>query len=42
MAAPAKHSVRGVAAIKEIGNEPGLHVFDCSNFGSTCMRSLLE
>jgi glutaminase len=36
------NSVRGVAAIKEIGNELGLHVFDCSNFGSTFMRSLLD
>jgi glutaminase len=36
------NSVRGVAAIKEIGNELGLHVFDCSNFGSTFMRSFLE
>jgi glutaminase len=39
---PKGNSVRGVAAIKEIGNELGLHVFDCSNFGSTFMRSLLE
>ena len=36
------NSVRGVAAIKEIGNELGLHVFDCSNFGSTFMRSMLD
>jgi glutaminase len=36
------NSLRGVAAIKEIGNELGLHVFDCSNFGSTYMRSLLD
>jgi glutaminase len=36
------NSVRGVAAIKEIGNELGLHVFDSSNFGSTFMRSFLE
>jgi glutaminase len=39
---PKGNSVRGVAAIKEIGNELGLHVFDCSNFGSTFMRSFLD
>jgi glutaminase len=39
---PKGNSVRGVAAIKEIGNELGLHVFDCSNFGSTFMRSMLD
>ena len=36
------NSVRGVAAISEIAGELGLHVFDCSNFGSTFMRSFLD
>jgi glutaminase len=36
------NSVRGMAAIREIANELGLHVFDCSNFGSTFMRSFLD
>ena len=39
---PKGNSVRGVAAFKEIGNELGLHVFDCSNFGSTFMRAFLD
>jgi glutaminase len=35
------NSVRGVAAFKCLGDELGLHVFDCMNVGSTFMRSLL-
>jgi len=36
------NSIRGVAAFREIGDELGLHVFDCSNVGSAYMRSFLE
>jgi glutaminase len=36
------NSVRGVATFKEIGDELGLHVFDCSNVGSTFIRSFLD
>jgi len=35
------NSIRGVAAFKEIGDELGLHVFDCSNDGSAYMRSFM-
>jgi glutaminase len=35
------NSVRGVAAFQEIGDELGLHVFDCSNVGSSFVRSFL-
>ena len=38
---PKGNSVRGVAAFREVGAELGLHVFDCSNVGSTFMRSFL-
>jgi glutaminase len=36
------NSVRGIASFKEIGDELGLHIFDCSNVGSSFMRSLLD
>jgi len=36
------NSVRGVAAFRDIGDELGLHAFDCSNVGSTFMRSLIH
>jgi glutaminase len=36
------NSIRGVAAFRELGDELGLHVFDCSNVGSTYMRSFLD
>ena len=35
------NSVRGVAAFRVIGDELGLHVFDCSNVGSTFIRSII-
>jgi glutaminase len=36
------NSVRGIATFKEITDELGLHVFDCSNVGSTFVRSMLD
>jgi glutaminase len=36
------NSIRGVAAFKEIGDELGLHVFECSNVGSNFIRSFLD
>jgi len=36
------NSVRGVAAFRAIADELGLHAFDCSNVGSTFMRSLMH
>jgi len=36
------NSVRGIAAFKEIGDELGLHIFECSNVGSTFIRSFLD
>lgn len=36
------NSVRGIAAFKEIGDELGLHLFDCSNVGSTFIRPFLK
>jgi glutaminase len=36
------NSVRGIATFKEITDELGLHVFDCSNVGSTFIRSMLD
>ena len=38
---PKGNSVRGVAAFRDIGDELGLHVFECSNVGSTFMKSFL-
>jgi glutaminase len=35
------NSVRGVAAFRVVGDELGLHVFDCMNVGSNFMRSFL-
>jgi glutaminase len=35
------NSVRGVATFKYLGDELGLHVFDCMNVGSSFMRSFL-
>jgi glutaminase len=35
------NSVRGVAAFKDVGDELGLHIFDCSNAGSSFVRSFL-
>jgi glutaminase len=36
------NSVRGVASFIDLANELGLHVFDCSNSGSTFVRSLVR
>ncbi len=36
------NSVRGVASFIDLANELGLHVFDCSNAGSTFVRSLVR
>ena len=36
------NSVRGVAAFKDVGDELGLHIFDCSNVGSTFIGSFLR
>jgi glutaminase len=36
------NSVRGGMTFKELGDELGLHVFDCSNVGSAFIRSMLE
>ncbi|MDR3409245.1 MAG: glutaminase A [Methylovirgula sp.] len=36
------NSVRGIAAFKEIGDELGLHLFDCSNVGSAFVRPFLK
>jgi glutaminase len=36
------NSVRGVGAFQEIADELGLHVFDCSNFGSSFIRPFLD
>jgi glutaminase len=36
------NSVRGIASFREIGDELGLHIFDCSNVGSSFMRSFLD
>jgi glutaminase len=38
---PKGNSVRGVAAFRDIADDLGLHVFDCSSVGSTFMSSLL-
>jgi glutaminase len=37
---PNGNSVRGIAAFRDIGDELGLHVFDCVNLGSTFLRLL--
>jgi glutaminase len=36
------NSIRGVAAFREIGDELGLHAFDCSNVGSSFVRTVLD
>jgi glutaminase len=36
------NSVRGVATFIDLANELGLHVFDCSNAGSSVVRSLIR
>ena len=36
------NSVRGIAAFKEIADELGLHVFDCTNVGSSFVTPLLD
>jgi glutaminase len=36
------NSVRGVGAFQEIADELGLHVFDCSNYGSSFIRPFLD
>jgi glutaminase len=36
------NSVRGIAAFKDIGDELGLHLFDCSNAGSAFVRPFLK
>jgi hypothetical protein len=33
---------RGIASFQEIGDELGLRIFDCSNVGSSFMRSFLD
>ena len=38
---PKGNSVRGVAAFREIGDELGLHAFECSNEGSSFVRSFM-
>jgi glutaminase len=38
---PKGNSVRGLAAFKDIGDEFGLHVFDCFNVGSSFVRSFV-
>jgi glutaminase len=35
------NSVRGLALLKDVGDELGLHVFDCSNVGSSYFRSFM-
>jgi glutaminase len=35
------NSVRGTAAFRDVGDELGLHVFDCTNVGSSFMTSLV-
>lgn len=35
------NSVRGVAAFKDLGEELGLHAFECSNIGSSYVSALL-
>jgi glutaminase len=39
---PKGNSVRGVATFKELVDELGLHVFECSNIGSSFVRSFLD
>jgi glutaminase len=36
------NSVRGVATFKDLADELGLHVFDCSNAGSAVVRTLIR
>jgi glutaminase len=36
------NSVRGVAAFRELADELGLHAFECSNVGSSYIRSLIH
>ncbi len=36
------NSVRGLASFKDVTDELGLHVFDCSNVGSSLIRSFLD
>jgi glutaminase len=36
------NSVRGVATFMDLADELGLHVFDCSNVGSSVVRSLIR
>jgi glutaminase len=36
------NSVRGLAAFRDIADELGLHVFECSNFGSAYLRAILK
>lgn len=38
---PKGNSVRGVAAFKDLGDELGLHAFECSNIGSSYLSSLI-
>jgi glutaminase len=39
---PKGNSVRGVAAFRDLGDELGLHAFECSNIGSTFVRSMID
>jgi glutaminase len=36
------NSLRGLAAFRDLADELGLHVFECSNVGSALMRSFIE
>jgi glutaminase len=36
------NSVRGVAAFREVGDELGLHAFECSNVGSAYLHALIN
>ncbi|MFO0688629.1 MAG: glutaminase A [Myxococcota bacterium] len=36
------NSVRGLAAFKDLADELGLHVFECSNVGSALMRTFVD
>jgi glutaminase len=36
------NSVRGLASFRKVADELGLHVFDCSNIGSSLIRSFID
>jgi glutaminase len=36
------NSVRGLASFKNVADELGLHIFDCSNVGSALLRAFVE